>query len=101
MDARSQVSKEQGLEPTQRILYGAMAATGGFYRKQAERLLGLATSSPLEEAKAEFLELAQRYEALADHAALKACDVWPERRRRMRKAGGASAPPAAGSRGRT
>lgn len=35
------------------------------YRREASRLVGLAASSPLEEAKHEFLRLALHYEALA------------------------------------
>ncbi len=39
-----------------------------FYRQEAQRLLGLAASSPLEDAKRQFLGLAQQYETLAEHA---------------------------------
>jgi len=37
------------------------------YRKEALRLLGLAASSPFEEIRHEFVELARRFEALAAH----------------------------------
>jgi hypothetical protein len=40
-----------------------------FYRAQAQRLVGLADTSPFADAKQEFLDLAQCYEALAEHAA--------------------------------
>lgn len=44
-------------------------ATGDHYRRQAQRLLGLASSSPFDDAKAQFLDLALHYESLAAHAA--------------------------------
>lgn len=45
-----------------------VAAKVGFYRREAGRLLGLAASSPFAEAKRQFLDLAQQYEMLAEHA---------------------------------
>lgn len=77
MGSRTSEAGLERLDSTQRILYEALAGTANFYRQQARRLLGLATSSPFQEVKSEFLDLAQRYDALADHAALKAHSVWP------------------------
>ena len=37
------------------------------YRKEALRLLGLAASSPFQEIRQEFVELARQFEALAAH----------------------------------
>ena len=54
-----------GSEP----LLAAADATAEFYRREAQRLLGLAASSPVDEVRRQFLGLAQQYEALAEHAA--------------------------------
>lgn len=52
-----------------------VAETVDFYRREARRLLGLAASSPLAEAKRQFLDLAQQYEMLADHAERRLDDL--------------------------
>jgi len=54
----------------------AIAAQVERYHNEAQRLLRLAAASTVEDAKAQFLALAQQYETLADHAA--------ERARRLR-----------------
>ena len=50
-------------------LLEAADGTAEFYRREAQRLLGLAASSPLDDVRRQFLGLAQQYEALAEHAA--------------------------------
>jgi len=54
----------------------AVAAKIEFYRNEAQRLLRLAAAATVDDAKAQFLALAQQYETLADHTA--------ERARRLR-----------------
>lgn len=50
------------------LLHGADAHVA-FYRREAQRLIGLAAASSSADAKRQFLSLAQQYEMLAEHAA--------------------------------
>jgi hypothetical protein len=50
----------------------AMAGKIEFYRNEAQRLFRLAASAAFDDAKAQFLALAQQYETLAEHAAERA-----------------------------
>jgi hypothetical protein len=53
-------------------LLGGADAHAEFYRREAQRLIGLAAVSPFDDAKRQFLRLAQQYETLAEHAARRA-----------------------------
>lgn len=83
----SRPGRPNGPEPSERSRYvisdiprsradaieeNAIAGKVAFYRNEAQRLLRLAASSTAEDAKAQFLALAQQYETLADHATERA-----------------------------
>jgi hypothetical protein len=50
----------------------ALAGKIEFYRNEAQRLFRLAAAAAFDDAKAQFLALAQQYETLAEHAAERA-----------------------------